>query len=90
MTTHYNFIDGAWTPSDSGEVFENRNPADRDEVIGLFQKSRASDAQRALDAARRAYASWRLVPAPRRAEVLFRAAQLIADRKEATGPRHDA
>ena len=82
MTTHHNFIDGAWTPSDSGEVFENRNPADRDEVIGLFQKSRASDAQRALDAARRAYASWRLVPAPRRAEILFRAAQLIADRKE--------
>ena len=79
MITHHNFIDGAWTPSDSGEVFENRNPADPDEVIGLFQQSRASDAHRALDAARRAYASWRLVPAPKRAEILFRAAQLIAE-----------
>jgi alpha-ketoglutaric semialdehyde dehydrogenase len=82
MTTYHNFIDGAWTPSDSGEVFENRNPANRDEVIGLFQKSRVSDAQRALDAARRAFVSWRLMPAPRRAEILFAAAQLIADRKE--------
>jgi acyl-CoA reductase-like NAD-dependent aldehyde dehydrogenase len=82
MITHRNFIDGVWVPSDSAEIFENRNPANPDEVIGLFQQSRTSDAQRALDAARGAYASWRLVPAPRRAEILFRAAQLIAERKE--------
>ena len=83
MATYHNFIDGVWTPSDSGEVFENRNPADRDEVIGLFQRSRASDAQRALDAARRAYASWRLVPAPeaRRRSSSGRPS-CIAERKE--------
>jgi len=39
--------------------------------------------ERAIEAARRAYEHWRLVPAPRRAELLFRAAQLIAERKEA-------
>lgn len=82
-TTYRNFIDGAWTDSDSGQLFENRNPADRDDLIGLFQKSSKSDVQRAIAAARHAYASWRLVPAPKRAEILFRAAQLIADRKEA-------
>lgn len=82
-TTYRNFIDGAWTDSDSGQLFENRNPADRDDLIGLFQKSSKSDVQRAIAAARRAYASWRLVPAPKRAEILFRAAQLIADRKGA-------
>lgn len=81
--TYFNFIDGAWVPSVSGEVFENRNPADRDDLIGLFQKSGRADVERAVDAARRAFHTWRLVPAPRRAELLFRAAQLIAERKDA-------
>ena len=83
MTTYRNYIDGAWSDSDSGQLFENRNPADRDDLIGLFQQSSRSDAERAIDAARRAFTTWRLVPAPRRAELLFRAAQLIAERKEA-------
>jgi len=83
MTTYHNFIDGSWVPSVSGDVFENRNPANADDLIGVFQKSTRDDAERAVEAARRAYAHWRLVPAPRRAELLFRAAQLIADRKEA-------
>ncbi|MGE3707962.1 MAG: aldehyde dehydrogenase family protein, partial [Vicinamibacterales bacterium] len=82
MTTHLNLIDGEWRASDSGQLFENRNPANRDDLIGMFQRSNAADVRRALDAATRAYASWRLVPAPRRAEILFRAAQLIAERKE--------
>jgi acyl-CoA reductase-like NAD-dependent aldehyde dehydrogenase len=81
-TTYHNFIDGAWVPSVSGELFENRNPADQDDLIGVFQRSTRADVEQAIDAARRAFESWRLVPAPRRAELLFRAAQLIADRKE--------
>ena len=81
-TTYHNFIDGAWVPSVSGAVFENRNPADVDDLVGVFQKSTADDVARALDAARAAYERWRLVPAPKRAELLFRAAQLIAERKE--------
>src|SRR3954467_9952969 len=82
-TTYHNYIDGAWVPSVSGDLFEDRNPANSDEVVGVFQKSTAVDAARAIDAAKRAYEHWRLVPAPRRAELLFRAAQLLADRKEA-------
>jgi len=82
-TTYHNFIDGAWVPSVSGAVFENRNPANTDDLVGVFQKSTADDVTRALVAARAAYERWRLVPAPKRAELLFRAAQLIADRKEA-------
>jgi aldehyde dehydrogenase (NAD+) len=82
-TTYCNLIDGDWVPSVSGELFENRNPANTDDLIGLFQKSTAADVARAIDAARRAYDHWRLVPAPKRAEILFRAAQLLADRKEA-------
>ncbi|HEY7172799.1 MAG TPA: aldehyde dehydrogenase family protein [Vicinamibacterales bacterium] len=83
VTEYHNFIDGSWGRSGSGERFENRNPARTSDLIGEFQKSTAADAALAIEAAQRAYQSWRLVPAPRRAEILFRAAQLIADRKEA-------
>jgi len=83
QTTFHNFIDGAWVPSGSGNLFENRNPADAGDLIGLFQKSTREDVAQAIEAAERAYRQWRLVPAPRRAELLFRAAQLLAERKEA-------
>ena len=78
----HNFVDGRWTASSSGNVFENRNPANRDDLIGVFQESTPADAEEAIRAAERAFETWRLVPAPRRAEILFRAAQLIAERKE--------
>jgi aldehyde dehydrogenase (NAD+) len=80
--TCHNFIDGNWVASSSGQPFERRNPADRDDVIGLFQESTPADAEQALAAAAEAYTTWRLVPAPRRAELLFRAAEIIAARKE--------
>jgi alpha-ketoglutaric semialdehyde dehydrogenase len=83
MPTFQNYIDGAWVASSSGDLFENRNPANRDDLIGLFPKSTGRDVADAVEAARRAYPRWRLVPAPRRAEILFKAAQLFAERKEA-------
>ncbi len=83
VRTYGNYVDGKWTSSASGRVFENRNPADQDDLIGHFQDSTADDADAAVDAAERAYREWRLVPAPRRAELLFTAAQLLAERKEA-------
>ncbi len=79
--TFHNHIDGQWVPARSGATFENRNPADRDDLIGLFPQSGSADVQGAVAAARAAYASWRLVPAPGRAEILYRAAQLFKDRK---------
>ena len=81
-TTYNNYIDGRWVPSASGETFENRNPANVDDLIGVFQKSTRRDVDAALEAAARAYESWRLVPAPVRAEMLFKVAQLIVERKE--------
>ncbi len=77
-----NLIDGQWVPAVSGDLFENRNPADHTDLIGLFPRSTRADVERATDAARRAYDTWRLVPAPKRAELLFRAAYLLAERKE--------
>jgi alpha-ketoglutaric semialdehyde dehydrogenase len=77
-----NFIDGEWVESTTGETFENRNPADTRDVVGVFQHSGKADVDAAVDAAKRAFAKWRLVPAPRRAEMIFRAAELLIGRKE--------
>src|SRR5690349_12024350 len=80
--TYKNFIDGEWVESSTGETFENRNPADTRDVVGLFQKSAKSDVDAAVEAARNAFTKWRLVPAPRRAEIMFRAAEMLLERKE--------
>jgi acyl-CoA reductase-like NAD-dependent aldehyde dehydrogenase len=78
-----NYVGGRWMRSTSGRVLENRNPANRDDLIGMFPDSTVEDAIAAIEAARNAFDAWRLTPAPKRAEMLFRAAQLIVERKEA-------
>src|SRR3954467_15890833 len=82
-TVYRNYINGEWVDSRSGKTFENRNPANTDDLIGVFQQSTRADVHAAIDAAAKAYETWRLVPAPLRAEMLFKAAQLIVERKEA-------
>ena len=77
-----NFIDGEWVESVSGQALENVNPANTHELVGVFQKSNGQDVDRAVAAAREAYKTWRLVPAPKRGEILFRAARLLLERKE--------
>ena len=77
-----NFINGAWVAPQGKQFHENRNPANTDEVIGRFPLSSAADVGAAVSAAREAYKKWRLVPAPKRAEILFRAAELLVKRKE--------
>ncbi len=77
-----NFINGEWVAAKSGEVLENRNPANTDEIIGEFPLSGPEDVDAAVFAARNAYKSWRLTPAPKRAEMLFRVAELLVKRKE--------
>src|SRR5580698_1949317 len=77
-----NFINGEWVAPRSGKTLENRNPANVDELIGIFPLSSQEDVDAAVAAAREAYKSWRLVPAPKRAEILFRAAELLVKRKE--------
>ncbi len=77
-----NFIDGEWVDSVSGQTFEDRNTADTREVVAIFQRSNKEDVNAAVDAAKRAFAKWRLVPAPRRAEMVFRAAEILIERKE--------
>jgi acyl-CoA reductase-like NAD-dependent aldehyde dehydrogenase len=77
-----NFINGEWVDSRSGASYENRNPANTDEIIGTFTTSTADDVHQAVNAAKAAYKTWRLVPAPKRAEILYRAAEILVKRKE--------
>jgi aldehyde dehydrogenase (NAD+) len=80
--TFKNFINGEWIESHSARTFENRNPADTTDVIGIFPASDTQDVRAAVDSARAAFPTWRLVPAPKRAEILFRAAEILVRRKE--------
>ena len=77
-----NFIDGEWVESRTGNTFENLNPADTRDVVGIFQKSGKEDVDAAIEAAKRVFERWRLVPAPRRAEIVYRASQMLLERKE--------
>ncbi len=77
-----NLIGGQWLPALGGKTLLNVNPADHTDVVGEFPASDASDVALAVAAAKKAFSSWRLVPAPKRAEILYRAGQLLAERKE--------
>ncbi len=80
--TFKNFINGEFVESRSGGAIENRNPANTSELVGIFPHSTAEDTAVAVDAAKAAYVKWRLVPAPKRAEILYRAAEILVKRKE--------
>jgi aldehyde dehydrogenase (NAD+) len=79
---YLNLIGGKWVAARSGKTFENRNPARPSDLIGTFPSSGPDDVDAAVKAAAAAFASWRLVPAPRRAEVILRAAEILRERKE--------
>src|SRR5437667_1612912 len=76
-----NFIDGRWVAASTGETFENIDPA-TGELIANVAKSGAADVDRAVEAARRALESWRLYPAPKRGEILYRAGEIMLRRKD--------
>ena len=77
-----NYIDGEWVASKSGKTFDDINPANSDDHVGTFQESNADDVRAAVDIADRAYKTWRLVPAPKRAEYLYRVGAILQRDKE--------
>ena len=77
-----NYIGGSWAPAASGRSFDNRNPANTAELVGTFADSGDEDVERAVAAARESYPRWRAVPAPKRGEILYRAAEILVRRKE--------
>ena len=81
METFLNHIGGRWVPARSGQTFANHNPA-TGERLGEFPASDAADLDAAVEAAAQAYRGWRLTPAPKRAEIVYRAGEIIRARKE--------
>jgi acyl-CoA reductase-like NAD-dependent aldehyde dehydrogenase len=77
-----NLIGGEWVASQTGKTFLNINPANSDDIIGEFQSSSAADIDNAVAAAAEAWKTWRLVPAPKRAEIIFKTGELLTQRKE--------
>ena len=80
-----NFINGEWKKGEEEKTFDSINPADTSEVVGVVAGSTRRDVDSAVEAARGAFRSWRLLPAPRRGEILFRAAELLTKRKRELG-----
>ena len=80
MKVFKNYINGEWTESKSGKTFPNINPANTDETVGLFQSSTADDVNEACAAAANAQSAWAALPATKRGEHLFKAAELLEAR----------
>ena len=77
-TTFANFINGEWVAG--AGTFENRNPANTDELIGLFVKGTARDVEDAAAAAAAALPAWSAMTGPARGNILYKAADIL-DRK---------
>lgn len=81
-----NFIAGKWIDSLSGKRHDTTNPADVREVVASVPVSSREDVDLAVAAARKAYQGWKLMPAPKRGEILFRAAEILQRKKQELGP----
>jgi aldehyde dehydrogenase (NAD+) len=79
--TYQNYIGGEWVDASDGATFEVHDPANG-ELLATFPESTREDVDRAVKAARDAFDSWRLMPAPHKGEILFRAAEIMVERKE--------
>lgn len=77
-----NFINNTWLPSETGRTFDNLNPADATDVIGAFPLSSSADVNAAVTAAAKAFETWRLVPAPKRGDILRKAGDIFTRRKD--------
>jgi alpha-ketoglutaric semialdehyde dehydrogenase len=73
-----NYINGEWVSG--SKTFENRNPANTDELVGNFTKGTAQDVEDAASAAAAALPAWSSMAGPARGAILFKAADIL-DRK---------
>ncbi len=82
MSQQYqNYIAGRWCDASSGARFERENPANGT-LTGNYPLSGADDVRAAACAAVDAQPAWRRMPAPKRGEILFRAAEILVRKKE--------
>lgn len=82
MENFKNYINGEWVPAVSGKTFLNYNPANLEDIIGEFALSDKEDVNNAVVAARKAYESWRLIPAPKRGDMMRKVGDIFNRRKK--------
>jgi alpha-ketoglutaric semialdehyde dehydrogenase len=82
VSTYQNYIGGQWLESESGRTYQITNPAHKSSVVGQFQVSTPEDALRAAAAAQEALQGWADTPAPVRAQVLYRALDIMGQRAD--------
>jgi aldehyde dehydrogenase (NAD+) len=78
-----NYINGEWAPV--SKTFEDRNPANTDEVVGVFAKGSAADIDAAAAAAEAALPAWSSMPAPARGNILYKAAEILEKKFDQLG-----
>ncbi len=81
----FNVINNKPAPAASGRTIKSLNPANTDDLVGIAPSSGRADIDLAVKAARKAFPLWRLTPAPRRGEIIFRAAEAILKAKDELG-----
>jgi acyl-CoA reductase-like NAD-dependent aldehyde dehydrogenase len=79
------YIDGTWFTPSSERTIKNINPADTSDVIAEFPAATVADVARAVAGAKEAQKSWRCVPAPERARVVWRATEIARTRVDELG-----
>lgn len=82
VTEYKNFINGQWVASQSGRTVDNVNPADTRQILGRVRLSTRDEARAAIAAAQAAFPAWSAVPAPKRADVLWKAMRGMEARKQ--------
>ncbi|KHE67062.1 aldehyde dehydrogenase family protein, partial [Halobacillus sp. BBL2006] len=76
-----NFINGEWVEPTTETYTNVMNPATKETLVQV-PLSNSEDVESATESAKKAQKSWALVPAPQRAEVLYRVGLIMKDRKE--------
>lgn len=77
----HNFIDSKWVNSASGKTFNNVNPANKNEILGVFPRSDAKDVDLAVQAAKKAFREWSKVTPPTRGRILFEAGKIMDEKR---------
>lgn len=82
MEKFKNYINGQWVEPISGKYFNNINPADINDIVGEFPESGQEDVNNAVAAAKEAYKKWKMMPAPKRGDIIKRVGDIFLRRKD--------
>jgi len=77
-----NYMGGVWIECDAKKTFKSHNPAHSGQVVGEFQDSDVKDINHAVTFAKDAFKMWKNTPAPKRGEILYKAAEILVRDKE--------